>query len=205
MFKAKTNPLESLATMDNETQLRWDARYRDATQPNSPSKVLAENTHLLPAQGIALDLACGLGGNALLLAQSNLTCHAWDISPIAIQKLNAFAKERCLPVVAQARDINAQALQPNSFDVIIVAHFLERSFTQPLINALRPNGLLFYQTFTHTRVTDAGPSQPQWRLHDQELLTMFAPLKVLVYREEGLVGNINQGFRDEALLVAIKN
>lgn len=190
--------------MNNETQARWDARYRDATEPGKPSEVLAANTHLLPAQGMALDLACGLGGNALLLAECGLTCHAWDISPIAISKLTEFAKQRNLSVIGKTCPIEAHALKPESFDVIIVAHFLERSFTAALIDALRPQGLLFYQTFTHTRVTQAGPTQPEWRLNDQELLTMFAPLKTLVYREEGRVGDVARGFRDEALLVAIK-
>ena len=190
--------------MNNETQARWDARYRDATEPSKPSKVLESNTHLLPTQGVALDLACGLGGNALLLAECGLTCHACDISPIAIEKLSSFAKQRELPIIGRTGHIEVQALKPNSFDVIIVAHFLERSFTAALIDALRPQGLLFYQTFTHTCVTDAGPAQPEWRLNDQELLTMFAPLKTLVYREEGRVGDITRGFRDEALLVAIK-
>ena len=33
---------------------------------------------------------------------------------------------------------------------------------------------------------------------------MFAPLQVLVYREEGRLGDLTRGFRNEALLVARK-
>ena len=49
---------------------------------------LRENIHLLPQiSGNALDLACGMGGNAILLAQeSKLTVNAWDISSVAISK-----------------------------------------------------------------------------------------------------------------------
>ena len=69
---------------------------------------------------------------------------------------------------------------------------------------LRPGGLLFYQTFTRTAVSDAGPQKDEWRLADGELLTMFAPLRPVVYREEGRIGALDRGFRDKALLVAVK-
>ena len=50
------------------------------------------------------------------------------------------------------------------------------------MEALKPQGLLFYQTFTHERVTDQGPSNPSYRLAPNELLELFAPLHVLVTR-----------------------
>jgi hypothetical protein len=33
---------------------------------------------------------------------------------------------------------------------------------------------------------------------------LFASLKVLVYREEGKVGDIRRGFRDEAIFIGLK-
>jgi hypothetical protein len=43
-----------------------------------------------------------------------------------------------------------------------------------------------------------------YRLAPQELLTLFHPLRLLVYREEGNVGDTMRGWRNEALLVAQK-
>jgi hypothetical protein len=60
--------------------------------------VLVEFQHLLPDHGVALDLAAGLGGNALLLAWYGLATHAWDISPVAMERLRGFAAERGLSV-----------------------------------------------------------------------------------------------------------
>jgi len=58
---------------------KWNARYRMAdTTVADPAVVLSENLHLLPARGCALDLACGAGANALLLARHGLETHAWD-------------------------------------------------------------------------------------------------------------------------------
>ena len=58
------------------THIEWNLRYQAATDWPTPCQVLADNVHLLPTTGIALDLACGLGANALLLAQHGLTTYA---------------------------------------------------------------------------------------------------------------------------------
>ncbi len=182
---------------------KWDARYRD-TAETPPARVLIENAHLLPPRGRALDLACGLGANALVLAGRGLETFAWDSSAVAIERLRDLARVRGVRVHASVRDVVKQPPAPRDFDVIIVSHFLDRSLTGHLIAALRPHGLLYYQTFTRTRIGDEGPRNPAYLLEDGELLTLFAPLQPLVYREEGLVGDTGSGFRGQAMLVARK-
>lgn len=191
--------------VDIETQQRWDERYRDSQAPLPAVRVLAENAHLLPRTGAALDLACGLGGNALLLARRGLTTFAWDISAVAVEKVRALAQAEKLPLIAEVRDALEHPLEPERFDVVVCTHFLERRLTLGLVQALKPGGLLFYQTFTRMRASDEGPGKDEWRLADGELLTMFPPLLPVVYREERLLGDITQGLRSEALLVAKKN
>lgn len=187
------------------TPVDWDQRYRAATAAEcAAAHVLVENRHLLPAAGVALDLACGLGGNALLLAAAGLETHAWDSAPAAIEKLRALAHERGVPVIAELHDVVRDPPAPNRFDVIAVSHFLERALAPYLIDALRPGGLLYYQTYTRTRVDGGGPRNPAYRLADGELRTLFAPLQLAVYREEGRIGRLDQGFRNQALLVARK-
>jgi SAM-dependent methyltransferase len=182
---------------------RWDARYAEgAGAPPPPARVLSENRHLLPAQGDALDLACGLGANAALLAESGLRVKAWDISAVAIEAVRRLAAARGLTITAGVRDVLASPPPVGGFDVIVVSRFLERALAPALVDALRPGGLLFYQTFT--RVTphpETGPRTPEYRLGPQELLRLFADLEPLVYRDEGLVGDPAHGLRGEALLV----
>ena len=91
---------------------------------------------------------------------------------------------------------------PDSFDVICVGHFLERSLCPKIAAALRPGGLLFYQTFTEERVDDGGPGNPAFRLGCNELLRLFPDLVVRLYREEGRVGDMTRGFRNRAQLIA---
>ncbi len=182
---------------------RWDERYRTAKSSVNPAQVLLENRHLLPQRGRALDLACGLGANTLFLAEQGLHVSAWDFSSVAIEKLRAAVRVRKLPVIPEVRDVTSQPPEPNSFDAIVVTRFLDRSIIPHLIAALLPGGVIFYQTFLLEAVDKTiGPKDPVFRLAQNELLELFGPLRLLFYREEGRAGDISQGFRNEAMLVA---
>ncbi len=190
--------------MHDEIATCWNRRYREAITEQQPAKVLADNLHLLPVAGQALDLACGLGANALLLARHGLTTWAWDISPVAISRLDAAARAAGLTVHSEVRAVTARPPEPGRFDVIVVSRFLERSLAPALQAALRSGGLLFYQTFSKLRLSKDGPSNPAFLLDDNELLRLFPALKVRIYRDEGQSGDITRGFRNEAMLVAQK-
>ena len=60
-------------------QQKWDSIYHQAEGEPSIAEVLQHNHYLLPTEGVALDLACGRGGNALLMAERGLSVKAWDI------------------------------------------------------------------------------------------------------------------------------
>ncbi len=184
---------------------KWNRIYRDRpASPPTAARVLADHVHLLPRAGEALDLACGTGGNALLLAAHGLDTNAWDCSTEALQSLRESARLRQLTVTTQERDVTARPPVPNSFDVIVVSHFLDRGLVPLLTRALRPAGLIFYQTFISDKVSDTGPRNPAYRLAPNELLKMFAALQLIVYREEGTIGDTECGFRNEAMLIARK-
>lgn len=184
---------------------KWDRIYRDREETAlQAADVLRQNRHLLPVSGVAMDLACGLGANSLLMAEAGLTVLSWDISPVAIDKLSAIAAARGLPISAQVVDVEQKLPQPDSLDVLVVSHFLSRQLIPALIAALRPGGLVFYQTYCQDKVVQRGPSNPDYLLADNELLTLFAGLKLRVYREESLLGEPGEGWRDQAMLVAEK-
>ncbi|MBD3671292.1 MAG: methyltransferase domain-containing protein [Gammaproteobacteria bacterium] len=192
-----------MATLDDHPDAqRWNRRYSPEDVAGSPSEVLSRNLHLLPPRGQALDLACGLGADAMLMARHGLDVEAWDISANAIFALERQAES--LSIQGVVRDAVAHPPAPEQFDVILVARFLERSLSSHLMDALKPGGLLFYQTFSNLRIDDSGPTNPDFRLADNELLTLFAPLRIRVYREEGGLGNTDQGFRNQAMLIAQK-
>jgi SAM-dependent methyltransferase len=180
----------------------WDERHRAAAAVPEPAQVLLQWAHLLPPGGCALDLACGLGGNALWLAERRFRVCAWDLSPVAIERLAAVAADRGLTLKAEVRDLTARPPEPDAFDLIVVTHFLDRSLAPAIAAALRPRGLLYYQTFNREPVSTRGPSNPAYRLAPNELLELFRGLVVRVYRDEGRIGDTSQGLRDLAQLVA---
>lgn len=191
---------------DNDALLeKWNQRHGDPSHQPQAAEVLRRNRHLLPARGRALDLACGLGGNALLMAETELEVAAWDLSPVAIERLKGFADaHELLNLKPETRDLSVQPLPLDTFDVIVVSYFLDRELIPPMIDSLKQGGLIFYQTFTRIAATEIGPSNPGYRLADNELLELFSLLKVRFYREENLLGDLSQGTRDVAMLVGEK-
>lgn len=187
-------------------QEKWDGIYRTAAeQVPEACWVLAENAHLLPAGGSALDLACGLGGNALFLAGLGFSTHAWDLSPMAIARLQAAAGRLGLTVAAAVRDVERSEFPRTAFDVIVVSHFLARPLAGSIMAALKPGGLLFYQTFTEEKISENGPSNADFLLAVNELPALFGGLRLVFYREEGRIGDISRGKRNLAYYIGQKH
>jgi SAM-dependent methyltransferase len=180
----------------------WDARYEGATAVPKPALVLCQWPHLIPEGGTALDFACGLGGNALWLAEQGFRVSAWDLSPTAITRLREAARLRGLDLDARVRDLISRPPSPESFDLILVAHFLDRNLAPSIAAALRPGGLLFYQTFSRESRGSRGPTNPAYRLARNELITLFPDLTIRAYRAEGRLAAPDSGLGDLALMVA---
>jgi len=185
-------------------QDKWNERYLKKNTPGDPCWVLDNNQHLLPEKGKSLDLACGLGANALLLARLNLDSHAWDSSAVALEKLDQFSKKQSTTIRLLERDIEVSPPIENSFDVIVVSQFLHRPLFPALISALRPRGLLFYQTFHENKLSDKGPSSKEFLLTTGELLSLCSPLELVFYREDARSGNLMDGLRDCSYYVGRK-
>lgn len=191
--------------MNNQTKNKWNKHYNACSNEcPAAAEVLSQNQHLLPKQGTALDLACGRGANAICLAENRLRTTAWDISSSALEQLSLHAKERKLDINTEVRDVSEQPPEINTFDVIVVSRFLDRNVMSHIKNSIKQNGLVFYQTFTKSKVNDSGPNNPDYLLNNNELLKMFNDWNIIVYREEGIVGNIDKGFRNQAMLIAQK-
>lgn len=185
--------------------VRWDDHGRaDSPGAPLPRAVLADNSHLLPASGLALELACGRGGNALLLARRGLTVTARDVSPIAVERLQQRADAEGLSLTAEVADIERLPWPRQQYDVIVVSRYLQRALAGPILASLKPGGLLFYQTFTATKPAGIGPSNPDYLLGENELLHLFRGLKLRFYREDGRCGDPAAGRRNEAYYVGQK-
>lgn len=181
---------------------KWDAIFAQQSCNAQASDVLQQNIHLLPNTGTALDLACGLGGNAIHMAQRGLDVAAWDLSPVALEKIKIYCAQHNLNIKTCVRDIEKNPPEANKYDVIIVSNFLYRPIFANILASLKKHGILLYQTFTAEKVNSVGPSNPDYLLARNELLSLCLDMNILVYREEGLQGDQTQGWRNQAMVVA---
>lgn len=175
--------------MTVDSAQKWDAKYASATlnTPANPCHALKQHSRLLPFKGQALEVACGLGGNARFLAQCGLKTHAWDISDSALTVLNNWASLNQLPIEPLITDLEQMLLPYQQYDVIVVSRYLDRKLFPQLESALKPGGLLFYQTFL-APVQDNAPRNPDFYINTGEFNQAWPKLQTLVYGEGWLPG-----------------
>ena len=159
---------------------------------NDPSHWLTTHRHLLPVAGDALDLACGSGRNAIWLAEQGFQTLAVDRNATALAALNDEATLRALPLRTHVVDLEEGQpfIEPETFDLIVVVHYLYRPLFPALVRALRPAGVLVYETFTRAQAARGKPTNPAFLLEPGELITRVQPLRILASREGDFEGKM---------------
>ncbi|MDO8678963.1 MAG: rhodanese-like domain-containing protein [Acidobacteriota bacterium] len=151
-----------------------------------PSPWLIDNADLLPRGGKVLDVACGRGRHALLLASAGFDVHAIDRNADAIAFLRSTAERLRLTLNADVVDLEGDT-PPNvaagTYDAVFVFNYLHRPLMPALLAALKPGGRLFYETFTARQAERGHPRNPAFLLNDGELASLVSPLTVLRSRE----------------------
>jgi tellurite methyltransferase len=193
------------------SQPDWDAKHglaaNDAAE--APAGILMELWPLLPA-GAALDLACGRGRNALFLAEHGRHVTSVDWSGAALDILEERAKALKIPVrriqrIDEAKqltragidllhaDLEEVTLPVNRYSLILCVRYLQRSLFPQICRALRPGGMLLFETYTRAQLDFSdGPRDPAHLLNPGELRRAFPELEVVFYRElragQGIAG-----------------
>ncbi len=184
--------------MPIEDARRWNTRYRTrgGASPAEPHSFLVEHQPLLPRSGRAVDIAMGRGGNAGWLLAQNLDVVGIDISTVAVQA----AKCHWPMLAAVVADLTMFYLPPDSFDVILNFYYLDRTLWPVYKRALRPGGLLIFETFTRARLANRPETDPRYLLSAGELRAAFQGWDILTYREGGM--DADGQMRTTASLVA---
>jgi SAM-dependent methyltransferase len=164
----------------------------DEHASTAPASWLVMNRAWLPASGRALDVACGRGRNAAWLAQHGFATTAIDREASAMAALDARARLEGLPLTALAMDLESggATLGEGVYDVVVVVHYLHRPLFPALLAALRPGGVLVYETFTVAQAARGRPTNPAYLLGPGELPRLVAPLHVVAAREGDYEGRM---------------
>lgn len=148
---------------------KWNRRYENAHIPDIDSD-LATHCNLFP-KGYALDIACGLGQNASFLAKKGFCVDALDISDKALAMLQN--KKNIQTFCMDVRDF---PWPKGYYQLILNINFLDRTIFSQIIDALAPNGYLFFKTFTYRSSMNA-----KYVLEKNELLQAFHTLEIVYY------------------------
>jgi tellurite methyltransferase len=134
--------------------------------------------------GPVLDLACGYGRHSLAAARLGLPVLAVDRDDEALRTLQRIAPPLIQCVRADLETGAGIPVAPASCGAVLVFRFLCRSLAPAIVEALRPGGLLLYETFTtHQRDLGQGPRNPAFLLEPGELEKLFAALRPIVCEE----------------------
>lgn len=163
-------------------RFRWDNRYLEDQRFRSfekPRPFLVEHNRLLPRQGLALDVAMGLGGNARWLINQGFRVIGVDISGVAI-----FLSKKKLPsLMAVQADLTNFVLPENYFDLIVNFFFLERTLWADYQKALKPGGILIIETLTQKMLEINPEIESDYLLKEEELRNAFDTLEIITYQE----------------------
>jgi SAM-dependent methyltransferase len=149
-----------------------------------PSAWVIRFTPLIVEGGKVLDVACGTGRHARLLASMGYRVEAADRDSQALAVLEGEAGIR-----TRRADLECDEwpYEPASFDAVIVTNYLHRPRFPMLIDALQPGGILICETFMIGNEALGRPSNPAFLLLPGELFDRVRERLTVVAFEQGRV------------------
>jgi tellurite methyltransferase len=179
---------------------KWNQRYREPAGRGEPSAFLQALAPRLPSQGRALDVAGGRGREALWLARRGLDVTLVDISEVALAQAEAAAREAGVGLQTQQVDLEAGALPPGPFEVVLCLSFLHRPLLAAVAGRLSPGGLFVFAQPTRSNLQRHPHPSARFLLEDGELPGLLQGLEAVSYTE-----GWTEGGTHEARLVAVRS
>jgi SAM-dependent methyltransferase len=133
-------------------------------------------SHLVPASGRVLDVACGQGRHLKWFAQRGHSVTGVDRSAEALAGLQGIGR-----LIEADIENGPWPLVGELFDAVVVTNYLWRPLLPTIAASLAPGGVVIWETFADGNQTVGKPSRPDFLLQPGELLTAFADLHVVAY------------------------
>ncbi len=174
--------------MSEQDRARWNQRYiEDSYHKNNPVTFVEAWLPDIPV-GRALDVACGAGRNAILLARAGYQVDAIDISVEGLRLAAQNAARLGLDINWIEHDLDEPYPFSADYDLILVMWFVNLELISRLCSCLAPGGYLLCEEHLLTDQEVIGPSDSAFRVAPGELCSAVSGLEIVQY-EEAITAN----------------
>jgi SAM-dependent methyltransferase len=120
----------------------------------------------------------------LVLASAGWRAFGVDQRLDAVRDAREAARAAGVGISVWVADLTTVPLPRSAFDLILVTRYLQRDLFPALRDALKPGGVVVYETFTvRQREHESGPTSAAYLLEEGELAGYFGGFDVLFYEE----------------------
>lgn len=132
---------------------------------------------------MALDIACGNGQNTIFLARQGLIAVGIDRSRQSLAEGREAALQLNLKASFVRADLTRFRFPDNVFSTIICFRYRDPDLYPSIRSAIKPGGLLIYETYTLEHLNfGLKPQNPAHLLEKDELLRAFGDWEIIYYR-----------------------
>lgn len=132
----------------------------------------------------ALDVALGRGRHTWTLAKAGFKTFGVDRDIESLRVARFQARHQNLNVRLWATDLEDGVLPTSHFDVLVCTRYLQRNLFPVLRGAVKPGGVVLYETFTVFQLQyETGPRSRDHLLEPLELRQAFDGWTILDYEE----------------------
>ena len=189
--------------MSEQDRKKWNQRYaEDSYHKNNPVTLVEDWLPSLPV-GKALDVACGPGRNAILLAQTGYQVDAIDISREGLNQARQKAENQGLNINWIEHDLDETYQFDKDYDLIIVLWYVNLALITRLCGCLAPGGHLLCEEHLITDLETIGPRSLNYRVSPGALREALSGVDVLLYEES--VETNSEGEQVASARVVVKN
>ncbi|SFP25436.1 class I SAM-dependent methyltransferase [Hydrogenimonas thermophila] len=164
-----------------EDKYRWNERYKTLPPPQNPSDLLLRYIDRIKGKDV-LDIAAGLGRHSRILAENGCKVDAIEYSDVAIESLR-----KIIGVNAIEMDLENGCSLEKSYDAILCFNYLNRNLYDFMINHIKDNGIILFETFVFDEENECAPKNPDFLLRKNELLKVFGSLHIIEYKESNVI------------------
>ncbi|RYF15260.1 MAG: class I SAM-dependent methyltransferase [Comamonadaceae bacterium] len=144
----------------------------------APSPWIVRWSHLVPAGGAVLDLACGRGRHMRWFAARGHPVTGVDRDADALATLAGVGE-----TVAADIENGPWPLDGRQFAAVVVTNYLWRPLLPRILAAVAPGGVLLHETFAQGNETVGKPARPDFLLAPGELLRAYGGLRVVAFED----------------------